>query len=123
MSEPILPPLKPIPIKDRVSIIFLEKGNLDVLDGAFVVIDKNGVRTHIPVGGVACLMLEPGTRVSHAAVTLASRVGCLLVWIGEGRCSSLCFRSAGRRAGRLYPIDLKEKVWRGGRDLNPRPLA
>ncbi|MGC2063499.1 MAG: type I-E CRISPR-associated endonuclease Cas1e [Thermodesulfovibrionales bacterium] len=83
MTEPILPPLKPIPIKDRVSVIFLEKGNLDVLDGAFVVVDKNGVRTHIPVGGVACLMLEPGTRVSHAAVTLASRVGCLLVWIGE----------------------------------------
>jgi CRISP-associated protein Cas1 len=84
MSEPILPPLKPIPMKDRLSILFIEKGNLDVLDGAFVVVDKNGVRTHIPVGGVACLMLEPGTRVSHAAVTLASRVGCLLVWIGEG---------------------------------------
>jgi CRISPR-associated protein Cas1 len=83
MSEPILPPLKPIPIKDRVSIVFLEKGHLDVLDGAFVVVDKNGVRTHIPVGGVACIMLEPGTRVSHAAVTLASRVGCLIVWIGE----------------------------------------
>ena len=54
-----------------------------MLDGAFVVVDKRGVRTHIPVGGVACLMLEPGIRVSHAAVTLASRVGCLLVWIGE----------------------------------------
>ena len=79
----MLPPLKPIPIKDRLSILFLEKGNLDVLDGAFVLVDKNGVRTHIPVGGVACLMLEPGTRVSHAAVVLASRVGCLLVWIGE----------------------------------------
>ncbi len=84
MTEPILPPLKPIPMKDRVSVIFVEKGNLDVLDGAFVVVDKNGVRTHIPVGGVACLMLEPGTRVSHAAVTLASRVGCLIVWIGDG---------------------------------------
>ena len=83
MSEPILPPLKPIPIKDRLSVLFLERGHLDVLDGAFVVVDKNGVRTHIPVGGVACLMLEPGTRVSHAAVTLASRVGCLLVWVGE----------------------------------------
>ena len=83
MAEPILPPLKPIPIKDRISVLFVEKGNLDVLDGAFVVVDKNGVRTHIPVGGVACLMLEPGTRVSHAAVTLASRVGCLLVWVGE----------------------------------------
>lgn len=71
-------------MKDRLSILFIEKGNLDVLDGAFVVVDKNGVRTHIPVGGVACLMLEPGTRVSHAAVTLASRVGCLLVWVGDG---------------------------------------
>jgi len=84
MTEPILPQLKPIPIKDRVSVLYVEKGNLDVLDGAFVVIDKNGVRTHIPVGGVVCLMLEPGTRVSHAAVCLASRVGCLLVWIGDG---------------------------------------
>jgi CRISPR-associated protein Cas1 len=83
MTEPILPPLKPIPIKDRISVLFLERGQLDVLDGAFVLVDKNGVRTHIPVGGVACLMLEPGIRVSHAAVTLASRVGCLLVWVGE----------------------------------------
>lgn len=84
MTEPILPMLKPIPMKDRISVLFLEKGNLDVLDGAFVVVDKNGVRTHVPVGGVACLMLEPGSRVSHAAVTLASRVGCLLIWVGDG---------------------------------------
>jgi len=82
--EPQLPPLKPIPMKDRVSVVFVEKGNLDVLDGAFVVVDKIGVRTHIPVGGVACLMLEPGTRVSHMAVMLAARVGCLLVWVGDG---------------------------------------
>jgi len=84
MTEPVLPQLKPIPMKDRVSVIFIEKGNLDVLDGAFVVVDKTGIRTHIPVVGVACLMLEPGSRVSHAAVTLASRVGCLLVWVGDG---------------------------------------
>ncbi len=64
--------------------MFLEKGNVDVSDGAFVVVDKNGVRTHIPVGSFACLMLEPGTRISHSAVVLASRVGTLLVWVGEG---------------------------------------
>jgi len=45
MTEPILPPLKPIPMKDRVSVLFVEKGNLDVLDGAFVVVDKTGLRT------------------------------------------------------------------------------
>lgn len=82
MANP-LPPLKPIPIKERLSILFIERGHLDVLDGAFVVVDKTGVRTHVPVGGVACLMLEPGTRVSHAACALAARVGTLLVWIGE----------------------------------------
>jgi CRISPR-associated protein Cas1 len=79
----VLPPPAPIQLKERVSLVFLEYGNLDVLDGAFVLVDKNGVRTHIPVGSVACIMLEPGTRVSHAAIALASRVGTLLVWVGE----------------------------------------
>ena len=83
MNEPPLPPLKPVPIKDRISVVYVEKGNLDVIDGAFVVVDKSGIRTQVPIGGVSCLMLEPGTRVSHAAVTYASRVGCLLVWVGE----------------------------------------
>jgi len=92
----ILPPLKPIPIKDRLSILYIEKGHLDVLDGAFVVVDKTGVRTHIPVGGVACLMLEPGTRVSHAACALAARVGTLLVWIGE---AGVRLYSAGQPGG------------------------
>lgn len=76
-------PLKPIPMKDRVLMIFVEYGQIDVKDGAFVVIDKTGVRTHIPVGSVACIMLEPGTRVSHAAAKLAAQVGTLLVWAGE----------------------------------------
>lgn len=76
-------PLKPIAIKDRNSMIFLQYGQVDVIDGAFVLVDKGGIRTHIPVGSVACIMLEPGTRVSHAAVKLAAQVGTLLVWVGE----------------------------------------
>ena len=80
---PGLPPPRPIPIKERSSILFIERGQLDVIDGAFVVVDVRGVRTVIPVGGFACLMLEPGTRVSHAAVSLASRAGTLLIWVGE----------------------------------------
>ena len=77
-------PVRPIPMKDRAGIIFVEYGELDVIDSAFVLVDKTGVRTQIPVGGLACIMLQPGTRVSHAAVILAARVGCLLVWVGEG---------------------------------------
>lgn len=87
---------KPIPIKERDSILFLQYGQLDVKDGSFVLIDKEGIRTHIPVGGIVCLMLEPGTRVSHAAVALAAEVGCLLIWVGEG---GVRLYSAGQPGG------------------------
>jgi CRISPR-associated protein Cas1 len=107
-----LPELGAIPMKDRLSILFIEKSRIDVLDGAFVSVQYKAVtdapttpepnddglagasepvrqewqeiRTHIPLGGVACLMLEPGTRISHRAVQLAAMVGTLLVWVGEG---------------------------------------
>ena len=96
MATGLLPPLKPIPIKERVSVIFIEKGEIDVLDGAFVVVDVTGIRTHVPVGGVACIMLEPGTRVSHRAAALAARVGTLLVWVGE---AGVRLYSAGQPGG------------------------
>lgn len=92
----ILPALKPLPIKERVSVVFVERGEIDVLDGAFVVVDAGGIRTHIPVGGVACIMLEPGTRLSHRAAALAARVGTLLVWVGE---AGVRLYSAGQPGG------------------------
>lgn len=89
-------PLRPIPMKERSGIIFLRYGELDVIDNAFVLVDVKGVRTQIPIGGLACVMLEPGTRVSHAAVALAARVGCLLVWVGE---SGVRLYSSGQPGG------------------------
>lgn len=83
MADAPYVPLRPIALKQRAGIIFLQYGELDVLDSAFVLVDSNGVRVQIPVAGLACVMLEPGTRVSHAAVALAAQVGCLLVWVGE----------------------------------------
>jgi CRISPR-associated protein Cas1 len=52
-----LPPPRPIPIRERSSILFVEKGRHDVLGGAFVLVDHKGVRMHIPIGGLACLLL------------------------------------------------------------------
>ncbi len=40
---PGLVPPKPIPMKERSSIIFVEYGQIDVIDGAFVVVDKTGI--------------------------------------------------------------------------------
>ncbi|MDR0788111.1 MAG: type I-E CRISPR-associated endonuclease Cas1e [Gemmatimonadota bacterium] len=94
--------LRPIPLKDRSAIVFLEYGQVDVIDSAFVLIDKNGSRVQIPVGGLACLMLEPGIRITHAAISLAARVGCLVVWVGEaGVRLYAAGQPGGARADRL----------------------
>lgn len=52
--------------------------------------------TQIPVGGLAGLMLEPGARISHAAVLLAARTGTLITWVGEG---GVRLYSAGQPGG------------------------
>jgi CRISP-associated protein Cas1 len=91
-----------MPMKDRAGIVFLEYGQVDVIDGAFVLVDKTGIRTQIPVGGLSCLMLKPGIRITHAAVAVAARVGCLLVWVGEaGVRLYAAGQPGGARADRL----------------------
>lgn len=96
MSNDTFLALKPLMMKDRMSMVFLRMGQIDVKDGAFVLIDDNGVRKHIPVGSIACILLEPGTRVSHAAIKLAAEVGTLLVWVGE---SGVRLYSSGQPGG------------------------
>lgn len=95
-SLPGLAPPRPIPLKDRSSLVFVERAQLDVLDGAFVAVNADGTRTQIPVGGLAGIMLEPGARISHAAIALAARVGTLITWVGEG---GVRLYSAGQPGG------------------------
>jgi CRISPR-associated protein Cas1 len=76
-------PSEVISIKERNSMLFLGYGRLDVEDGALVLVDAQGIRMQIPVGGTACIFLEPGTTITHAAVGLAAECGTLLVWVGE----------------------------------------
>jgi hypothetical protein len=71
----MLPPLKPIPIKECMSVVFVEKGEIDVVDGAFVVVDNLRLRvrpvlTHIPVAGVACLMPQRRPKMPLACLRL-----------------------------------------------------
>ena len=96
MPLPGIAPPKPIPLKERAALVFVERAQLDVKDGAFVAINADGTRTHIPVGGLACLMLEPGARNSHSAVALAARAGTLVTWVGE---AGVRFYAAGQPGG------------------------
>lgn len=72
-----------IPIKDRASYIYLEYGRLDVENGSFVLNDKNGTRVQLPIASLTCILLGPGTTITHEAIKLASDVKCLILWVGE----------------------------------------
>ena len=85
-----------IPIRERSSMLFLRCGRLDVENGVLVLVDETGVRMQIPRGGIACLLMEPGTVITHAAVALAADCGTLLLWVGEG---GVRLYSAGQPGG------------------------
>lgn len=50
-------------------MIYVGIERIGIRDGTFVVIDNINVeRMHILVGIIACLLLEKGIRISHAAI-------------------------------------------------------
>ena len=112
MALPGIDPPKPIPLTERASLVFVERAQLDVKNGAFVAVGADGMRTHIPVGGVACLMLEPGVRISHRAVALAARAGTLVTWVGE---AGVRLYAAGQPGGARSD----KLLWQASLALNP----
>jgi len=91
-----LAPPKPIPVKDRASFVRLGPGRIEAADGALVHVSELG-EMPVPVGGITCILLEPGTVVTHAAVKLAAWTGTLLMWVGEG---GVRLYSSGHPGGR-----------------------
>lgn len=71
--------------KDRISSLFLGKGELSVEDGnlKFLSSEEEHRAACIPVGQFSCIFLEPGATVTHAAVKLCADMGCLLNWTGD----------------------------------------
>ncbi len=57
---PGLPPARPVPPKDRAAPVFAERAQRAVDHGCFFAIAAGGIRSVIPVGGIACLLPGPG---------------------------------------------------------------
>lgn len=79
-------------ITDRWSFVYVERCVLSRDANAITAHDAEGV-VHIPVAMLGCLMLGPGTKVSHAAIALLGDSGASVVWVGE---SGVRFYAGGR---------------------------
>ena len=70
-------------LRDSISYLYVEHAVIEKGDNAIVSISAEG-RMPIPVSGVTCLLLGPGTNVTHAAIRIMADSGCMVIWCGEG---------------------------------------
>ncbi|MBB2910403.1 CRISPR-associated protein Cas1 [Streptosporangium becharense] len=81
---------------DRLSFVYLERCTLHREDNAITAEDAEGI-THIPSATIGTLLLGPGTRVTHQAMTVLGDSGAGVVWVGE---HGVRFYSGGRSLNR-----------------------
>ena len=69
-------------LRDSISYLYFEHAIIEQADSSIVVIQESG-RTPVPISSITCLLLGPGTRVTHAAIKAMADNGCLVIWCGE----------------------------------------
>lgn len=80
-----VPPVEPQSagrIQDRSSFLYVERATLHRDSNALTVTDDEGT-VHVPGAMLATLLLGPGTRVTHGAMSLLGECGVTVVWVGE----------------------------------------
>ena len=69
-------------LSDSISYIYVEHCIIEQQDSSIVILKKDG-RIPIPIASATCLLIGPGTNVTHAAIKAICDNGCLAVWCGE----------------------------------------
>lgn len=99
-------------IGDRSSFVYLERCVVHRDANAITAADAEGV-THIPSATIGTLLLGPGTRVSHQAMSVLGDCGAGVVWVGE---HGVRFYAGGRALTRSSGlVEAQATVW-----ANPR---
>ncbi|WP_433464098.1 type I-E CRISPR-associated endonuclease Cas1e [Spirillospora sp. CA-128828] len=93
---------------ERLSFIYLERCTLHREDNAITAEDADGI-THIPSATIGTLLLGPGTRVTHQAMSVLGDSGAGVVWVGE---QGVRFYSGGRSLNRSSAlVEAQATAW------------
>ena len=69
-------------LEDSISYIYIEHAIIERHDSAIIAIQDVG-KTPIPIAAMTCLLLGPGTKITHAAIRALCDNGCMAIWCGE----------------------------------------
>ncbi|MHB1606593.1 MAG: type I-E CRISPR-associated endonuclease Cas1e [Leptospirales bacterium] len=79
-------------VKDKYPFIYLERGRLEIDDSSVKWIDCDANVVRLPIATLNCLLLGPGTSITHEAVKVIAQSNCGVCWVGE---DSLIFYAGG----------------------------
>lgn len=80
-------------VKDKYPFIYLERGRLEIDDSSVKWIDCEANVVRLPIATLNCLLLGPGTSITHEAVKVIAQSNCGVCWVGE---DSLLFYASGQ---------------------------
>ena len=69
-------------LRDSISYVYMEHARIEQ-EAAAVIFEVEDGKIPVPVASLTCLMLGPGTTITHAAVKTITENGCLIIWCGE----------------------------------------
>ncbi|ENO18098.1 CRISPR-associated protein cas1 [Schaalia cardiffensis F0333] len=69
-------------VRDRLTFLYIERCVVHRDSNAITVTDRRGV-AHVPAAALSVLMIGPGVRITHSAVSLLAESGATAVWVGE----------------------------------------
>ncbi|MEU7485064.1 type I-E CRISPR-associated endonuclease Cas1e [Streptomyces sp. NPDC042319] len=70
-------------VGERLSFVYLERCTVHRDANAITAEDADGT-THIPSATIGTLLLGPGTRITHQAMSILGQTGAAVCWVGEG---------------------------------------
>lgn len=80
-------------VKTKYPFLYLERGRLEIDDNSIKWIDCEAHVVRLPIATLNCLLLGPGTSVTHEAIKVLAAANCLACWVGE---DCLLFYAAGQ---------------------------
>lgn len=69
-------------IQDCISYLYIEYAKIEVKNYSLVVLRKDE-ETVLPICKILCILLGPGTSITHDAIKVIGDSGCMIVWCGD----------------------------------------
>ena len=87
-------------VRDRLTFLYVERCVIHRDSNAITVTDSRGV-AHVPAAALSVLLIGPGVRITHSAISVLAESGSTAVWVGENGVRYYAHGNPPARSSRL----------------------